>query len=133
MVNTAVIMGRLTADPELKVTPNNIKVCRVTVAVERNFVAKGERRQADFIDVVIWREGAEFVCKYFRKGSMIAIQGHLQTNTYEDKHGYKRKTTELIADNISFCGDKKQNEPESGSEGAEFGYVDIPESELPFN
>lgn len=129
MVNTAVIMGRLTADPELKVTPNNIKVCRVTVAVERNFVAKGERRQADFIDIVIWREGAEFVSKYFRKGSMIAVEGHLQTTAYEDKHGNKRKTTELVADNVSFCGNKGTSAPEN----EDVTVRDIPEAELPFN
>lgn len=104
MVNTAVIMGRLTAEPELKVTPGNVKVCTVTVAVQRDYAPQGEKREADFIDVVIWRETAQFVCNNFGKGQMIAIRGKLQTRTYEDKHGYKRKETELVADEVIFCG-----------------------------
>ena len=79
MLNCAIIMGRLTAAPELKTTPNGVSVTSFRVAVDRKFVRQGEERQADFIDVVAWRQTAEFVCRHFRKGSMIAVQGSLQS------------------------------------------------------
>lgn len=114
MLNCAVIMGRLTADPELRQTQSGISVARFSVAVDRTFVRQGEERQADFINVVAWRQSAEFVTKYFKKGSMIAVQGHIQTGSYEDKKtGEKRHTFEVIADNVSFCGSK--------TEGGEMG------------
>lgn len=106
MVNCAVIMGRLTADPELRQTPSGVSVTKFTVAVDRRFANKDEEKQADFIDVVVWRQAADFVCKYFKKGSMIAVQGAIQTRTYEDKDGNKRKAVEIVADNVSFCGSK---------------------------
>ena len=101
-------MGRLTADPELNKTQSGISVTRITVAVDRAFVRQGEERQADFIDVRCWRQTAEFVCKYFQKGSMIAVQGSIQTGAYEDKNGIRRKTFEIVADNVSFCGSKNE-------------------------
>ena len=101
-------MGRLTADPELNKTQSGISVTRITVAVDRAFVRQGEERQADFIDVRCWRQTAEFVCKYFQKGSMIAVQGSIQTRSYEDKNGIRRKTFEIVADNVSFCGSKNE-------------------------
>ena len=103
MVNCAVILGRLTAEPELKVTPSNIRTTSFAAAVDRNFTQNGER-QADFIDVVAWRSTAEFVCKHFHKGSVIAVQGHIQTRSYEDRNGNKRKAVEIVADNVSFAG-----------------------------
>ena len=106
MLNNAVIMGRLVADPELRTTGNGISVTSFTVAVDRRFVRQGEERQADFIDIIAWRQTAEFVSKYFRKGSMIAVQGSIQTRMYEDKNGNKRKAVEIVADNVSFCGSK---------------------------
>lgn len=108
MINCAVIMGRLVADPELKTTPTGVEVCKITVAVDRNFVKAGEERQCDFIDVVAWRTTAVFVCKYFHKGSMIAVNGEIQTRTYEDKNGNKRKAVEIVASNVSFCGGKSE-------------------------
>ncbi len=113
MLNCAVIMGRLTADPELRQTPSGVAVTRFTVAVERSFVKAGEERKADFINVVAWRQTAEFVTRYFTKGSMIAVQGAIQTGSYE-KDGVKRSTFEIVADNVSFCGSKS----ESGTSGA---------------
>ena len=101
-------MGRLTADHELNKTQSGISVTRITVAVDRAFVRQGEERQADFIDVRCWRQTAEFVCKYFQKGSMIAVQGSIQTGSYEDKNGIRRKTFEIVADNVSFCGSKNE-------------------------
>ncbi len=108
MLNCAVIMGRLTADPELRQTPNGVSVTRFTVAVDRGYVRAGEERKADFINVVAWRQTAEFVSRYFSKGSMIAVQGSIQTGSYE-KDGIKRSTFEIVADNVSFCGSKSES------------------------
>jgi single-strand DNA-binding protein len=101
-------MGRLTADPELRQTPSGVSVTRFTVAVDRGYVKAGEERKADFINVVAWRQTAEFVTRYFSKGSMIAVQGAIQTGSYE-KDGVKRSTFEIIADNVSFCGSKNES------------------------
>lgn len=109
MLNNAVIMGRLVAQPELRKTESGISVTSFTVAVDRRFSKQGEEKQADFIDIIAWRNTAEFVCKYFSKGQMIAIQGYIQTRTYEDKDGNKRKAVEIVADNVSFCGSKNDN------------------------
>lgn len=109
MLNCAIIMGRLTADPELRTTNTGISVTSFTVAVDRSFVKAGEERQADFINVVAWRNTADFVTRYFHKGSMIAIQGSIQTRNYEDKQGNKRTAFEIVADNVSFCGSKNES------------------------
>ena len=114
MINCAVIMGRLVADPELRTTTSGKSVTSFCVAVDRNYVRQGEERQTDFINVVAWRQTAEFVTRYFRKGSMIAIQGSIQTRNYEDKNGNKRTAVEIVADRASFCGSKA----ETGTAGA---------------
>ncbi len=145
MVNCAVIMGRLVADPELRTTGSGISVTSFTVAVERRFVRQGEERQADFIDVIAWRQQAEFISKYFRRGSMIAIQGNIQTRTYEDKNGNKRKAVEIVVDNASFCGSKSESgtvgrvdnvmnaQPAPSYSTADEGdFKEIPEDDLPF-
>ena len=148
MLNNAVIMGRLVADPELRTTGSGISVSSFTVAVDRRFVRQGEERQADFIDIIAWRQTAEFVSKYFRKGSMIAIQGHIQTRMYEDKNGNKRKAVEVVADNVSFCGSKNESNGGSAytrddsfmnaqpapsySTADEGDFKEIPEDDLPF-
>ncbi len=110
MINVVVLMGRLVADPELKQTANGASVTSFRIAVDRNFANKetGER-QADFINIVAWRQTAEFVCKYFRKGSMIAVEGSLQTRNYEDKDGNKRTAYEVVANNVSFTGSKAES------------------------
>lgn len=108
MLNSAIIVGRITADPELKQTPSGVSVTKFTVAVDRDYVKSGEERQADFIKVVAWRGSADFVSKYFKKGSMIAVQGSIQTSSYE-KDGVKHYTFEIIADSVSFCGNKTNN------------------------
>ena len=123
MINICVLMGRLVADPELRHTPNGIATCTFRIAVDRNFVRAGEERKADFIDIVTWRKAAEFVCKYFRKGGMIAVNGSLQTRNYEDKNGNKRTAYEVVADNIHF-GDGKHTERGDKFSPAE-GNVDI--------
>lgn len=106
MLNISTLMGRLTADPELRRTPNGVSVTTFTIAVERTYTPQGQEKQADFIDIVAWRNTAEFVCKYFSKGRMIALNGSIQTHIYEDKEGHKRKAFEVVADNVFFCGDK---------------------------
>lgn len=87
MLNTAAVMGRFAADPELKHTPSGVAVTSFTLAVDRNYAKPGEERQTNWIDVVAWRGTAEFICKYFTKGRMIAVTGSLQTRTWEDKNG----------------------------------------------
>lgn len=109
MLNTTVLMGRLTADPELRHTPSDISVTSFTLAVERSYVKSGGDRQVDFIDIVAWRSTAEFVCKYFRKGQLVAVQGSIQTRTYQDKNGNNRKAFEIIADNVYFAEPKRDN------------------------
>ena len=106
-LNIVALMGRLTRDPEMRKTPQGVSVATFTVAVDRSFVKQGEDRQADFIDIVCWRNTAEFVCKYFQKGSMIALNGSIQTRTYQDKNGNSRKAFEIVADNVHFAGEKK--------------------------
>lgn len=110
MLNVVALMGRLVADPELKHTQNGIAVCGFRVAVDRNFPDRDGNRQADFIGIVAWRQTAEFVCKYFSKGQMIALRGSIQARNYEDKNGSKRTAVEVVADQVSFCG-KKESDP----------------------
>ena len=114
MLNVVAIMGRLVADPELRQTPQGTNVCSFTIACDRNFSRQGEQRQTDFIDVTAWRQTAEFVSKYFQKGSLIAVDGSLQTRTYQDKQGNNRKAYEIMANNVSFAGPKSAN----GNSGA---------------
>lgn len=109
MLNCAIIMGRLTATPELRTTQSGISVASFCVAVDRSYAKEGEERQADFINVVAWRQTAEFVTRYFHKGSMIAVQGSIQTRNYEDKNGNKRTAVEIVANTVSFCGSKAES------------------------
>lgn len=109
-MNKVILMGRLTADPELRQTNSGVNTCRITVAVDRR-VPQGAEKQADFITVIAWNQQAEFVSRYFSKGRMIAVEGNLRTGSYDDKRypDVKHYTTEVWADRIEFCGDKPQN------------------------
>lgn len=107
MLNSVIIMGRLTADPELRTTQSGLSVTSFTVAVDRAYKI-GDERQTDFINCVAWRGTADFVTGYFKKGQMIAVQGSLQTSNYEDKNGNKRTAYDVVADNVSFCGSKNE-------------------------
>lgn len=111
MLNCVTLMGRLVADPELRTTTSGKSVCTFRIAVDRSFVKQGEERQADFITIVCWEGTADFVSKYFSKGSMIAIQGSIQTRSYEDSSGNKRTATEVLAREVSFCGGKNETSP----------------------
>ena len=108
MINKAIIMGRLTADPELRQTTGGVACCQFTVAVNREYALQGQERQADFISVVAWRQTAEFISKYFSKGKMIAIDGELRTRTYDDRRypDVKHYVTEVYANKVSFCESK---------------------------
>lgn len=118
MINTVVLMGRLTFEPELRTTPSGVSVLRFQVACDRSFQRAGAERQADFIDCVAWRQTAEFVSRYFHKGSMIAVEGTLQTSNFTDKNGQNRKQVEVVANNVSFCGGK--NESNQGAQNPAF-------------
>lgn len=128
MLNRAIIMGRLTSDPELKRTPGDIAVCTFSVAVDR---AYSKDKQTDFIDIVVWRKTAEFVCKYFKKGDMIAVEGRIETRSYTDKDGNKRKAFEIVADNVSFCGGKRETAPATTPASDDFVPVGA-DDDLPF-
>ena len=106
MFNTVILTGRLTADPELKTTANGVPVTSFTIAVQRKY-KQGEESQADFINIVAWRQTAEFITKYFHKGSMIGIEGSIQTRKYQDKDGNNRVAFEVIANNVQFVESKK--------------------------
>ena len=127
MLNKVILMGRLTRDPELRTTASDVSVCSFTVAVDRRFQRNGEERQADFINVVAWRQGAELVSRYFRKGSSICVTGSIQTRKYQDKDGNNRVSTEVVADEISFVDSKGEN---SASQGG-FGSPYTPENYAP--
>ena len=99
--NKVIIGGRLTADPELKQTPNGVPVCQFSLAVNRRYSKEGEQ-SVDFINIVTWRQSAEFVSRYFKKGNPILVCGQLQTRTWTDKDSNKRYATEVVADEVSF-------------------------------
>lgn len=119
MLNIVAIMGRLVADPELRTTQNGTNVCSFRIACDRNYTASGQERQADFIDVVAWRQSAEFISKYFQKGSMIAIDGSLQSRQYQDKNGNNRTAVEVLANHISFAGNTKKPDKQPVDDGGE--------------
>ena len=110
MLNTVQLMGRLTADPELKTTPNGVSACTVSLAVEQNYVKNGQRG-VDFITVVMWRKTAEFAAKNFHKGQLICLSGSLQSRSYKAKDGTNRQVLEVVADQLYFTGDKKTATP----------------------
>jgi len=108
MLNHAVLMGRLTADPEVSYTPNNTMVAHATLAVERNFAQKGQERKADFLNLIAWKQQAQFLSKHFHKGQLIAVEGVIQTESYTDNQGVKRKKFEILVERIHFAESKRQ-------------------------
>ncbi len=138
-------MGRLTYEPELRTTPQGVSVLRFQIAVDRNYQRAGSERQADFIDCVAWRQTAEFVSRFFHKGSMIAVEGSIQTQNYTDKNGNQRKSVEVVANNVSFCGSRAEtgtgapqqayNEPApsySSAGSSDFEEIIDDDDDLPF-
>ena len=151
-MNHVVLMGRLARDPELRHTQSGLPVVSFRIAVNRRFASKDSgERQADFIDIVAWRQTAEFVSKYFTKGSMIAVQGSLQVREWQDKDGNKRWSTEVIAENVYFTGEKREGGGGGGyapfndkdappidagysapAQGSDFAELEEDDGELPF-
>lgn len=106
-MNKAILMGRLTRDPEMRTTPSGVSVCSFSIAVNRRFSKDGQQ-QADFINCVAWRQQAEFICKYFSKGSMIAVVGSIQTRTWDGQDGKRQYATEVVVDEAHFTGSKAE-------------------------
>lgn len=127
MLNHITIQGRLCKNPELRYTPNNIPVATFCLAVDRDY----DQQQTDFINVVAWRQSAEFVDKYFHKGQMMVADGRLQIRDWTDKHGDRRTVAEVVAEHVYFCGDARKSEPVE--QRATFQEIDgTDDGELPF-
>lgn len=109
MLNNVVLMGRLTKDPELKQTPQGVSVVTFSLAVDRNY-GRTEEKQTDFINIIAWRNTADFVSKYFTKGQLVAVRGRLQTRTWQDQNGQKRYATDVVADEVFFAESKGKTE-----------------------
>ena len=134
MFNLAILTGRLTADPELKTTPNGISVTSFTLAVNRNYKA-GEEQETDFINIVAWRQTAEFITKYFNKGNLIGIEGSIQTRKYQDKNGNNRTAFEVVCDSVEIMDSKGATQEDSARSSApiEPHYEDLKtDDDLPF-
>ena len=122
MLNHIIIMGRLTRDPELRRTGSGIAVASFTLAVDRDFGGRdGGERETDFIDCVAWRQTGEFVSKYFTKGRMAVVSGRLQIRSWTDKDGNKRRTAEVVADNVYFGDSKRDDQSGSSYSGNSYG------------
>lgn len=138
MLNKIILMGRLCADPELRRTQSGTAVASFSLAVDRDFKAQNGEKETDFIDIVAWRNTAEFVSKYLAKGRMAVVEGRLQIRDWKDQHGNKRRTSEVIADNVYFGDSKKESSAPSFAEPSfaapeSQGFVEIEDdSELPF-
>lgn len=136
-LNKAILMGNLTADPELKTTPSGVSVTNFTIAVQRRFAKEGQQT-ADFINVVAWRQTAEFISKYFAKGKPILVCGEIQTRDFTDNNGNKRYVTEVVADEVSFVGGKNDSAEQSNTApafqtGAPAQFEDVTDDDnLPF-
>lgn len=134
MLNQIAIMGRLTKNPELRHTPNGLAVTSFTIASERSYVKSGKEREVDWIDIVAWRQTAEFICKYFSKGKMIVLDGTLQTRTYADREGKNHKAYEVIASHVYFTeAEKKEHDTFSQEPSWDDDFSQIDDTEdLPF-
>lgn len=134
MLNKVVLMGRLTRDPELKRTSSGTAVTSFSIAVDRDFKDKNGVKETDFIDIVVWRNTAEFVSKYFTKGRMAVVEGRLQIRDWTDRDGSKRRTAEVVAENVYF-GDTRRDEQHAENmnvRSGEFAEIREEDGELPF-
>ena len=131
MLNKCFLLGRLTKDPEIRRTNGGTAVTSFTLAVDRDFKTNGEKN-TDFIDVVAWRNTAEFVSKYFSKGRMAIVEGRLQIRDWTDKNGNKRRTAEVVADNVYFGDSKRENKEEPEYKQADLAEISEEDGELPF-
>lgn len=130
MLNRIVLMGRLTRDPELRHTGNGTAVASFSLAVDRDFKSQGGEKETDFIDIVAWRNTAEFVSKYFTKGRMAVVEGRLQLRDWTDKDGGKRRSAEVVAEHVYFGDSKQRSESDTPSAPPASGdFREIPEDE----
>lgn len=148
MLNVVAIIGRLAASPELKATSSGKSVCSFRIANDSGYKDASGQSQTNWLDVTAWGKTAEFVCKYFPKGALIAIDGRLQTRQYQGKNGQNRTATEIVAQNVNFCGNKESTSPAlqnaaqrpaapsqrmQGEPDADYAPIDDDEGDLPFN
>ena len=131
-MNKVILIGRLTKDPELRYTGSNTPVATFSLAVNRNFSNQNGEREADFINIVVWRKQAENVKNYLTQGSQVAVEGRIQTRTYDDPNGNKRYITEVVADNVEFLGSKNSsntnmNSTAKNAEPTPYDFGDAPE------
>lgn len=115
-MNKVTLIGRLTKDPELRYTSSNIAVASFTLAVDRGYTSQNGERQADFLNIVVWRKPAENVKKFLTKGSQVAVDGSIQTRSYDDPNGQKRYITEILANSVEFLGSKGNTSSQQGTE-----------------
>lgn len=139
MLNNVVLIGRLTKDPELRYTGSGTAVTKFTLAVDRPFVKEGGQREADFIPVIVWRKAAEACANHLVKGSLVAVEGRIQTRNYENEAGQRVYVTEVIADNVRFLSQPKNNGGTQGSQSTsgdpfvgDGQPIDISDDDLPF-
>lgn len=118
MYNKIILMGRIVADPELKVTPQGVNVCSFRIAVDRRFQKQGEEKKSDFFNIVAWRQQGDFVQKYFGKGRLILVEGELTTRPYTDKNGSQATWYEVVAERVSFTGEKAQQDGQAAPRAA---------------
>lgn len=130
MLNRVILMGRITADPERKQTTGGVAVTAFSIAVERNFSGKDGKRETDFINIVAWRQTAEFLCKHFAKGRMIALEGSIQVRGYQDKQGNKRTAFEVVADQVYFADSKIESKAKTAFSAGDF--EEIGSDDMPF-
>ena len=131
-MNKVILIGHLAADPESRTTQSGVAQCTLRLAVTRRFANQQTgKRESDFFNVVCWRQTAEFCSRYLSKGRRIAVEGSLQTRSYDAQDGSKRYVTEIIADNVEFC-DSKQSGGQGGAQAAQEGFTEIEDDEMPF-
>lgn len=131
MLNKVIIMGRLTRDPELRRTQGGTAVTSFTMAVDRDFKSQSGEKETDFIDVVAWRNTGEFAAKYLAKGRMAAVEGRIQVRDWQDKDGNRRKSVEVVADNVYFSDSKRDSKPQESRDDQEFDEIED-DGDLPF-
>ena len=131
MLNNVIIMGRLTRDPELRRTQGGTAVTSFTMAVDRDFKSQSGEKETDFIDVVAWRNTGEFAAKYLAKGRMAAVEGRIQVRDWQDKDGNRRKSVEVVADNVYFADSKRDSKPQESRDDQAFDEIED-DGDLPF-
>lgn len=131
MLNSVIIMGRLTRDPELRRTQSGTAVTSFSLAVDRDFKSQSGEKETDFIDVVAWRNTGEFAAKYLAKGRMAAVEGRIQVRDWQDKDGNRRKSVEVVADNVYFADSKRDSKPQESRDDHEFDEIED-DGDFPF-